>query len=350
MLELLKAILTGYEDAMAKFSSDGMASVFLFIEIVYTYYCGKQVNYTKQLLKDATSNMSRKSSTENTTDSSFDSKSISLTSEISDMKHDTLSSSQSSITQTIMEVERKSTKKNLPNTLSSDNESSSNEYVVIDTVNDLKTKDTKNTMSSKVPGGEEKVISSISDNNNINTSTDKLNASSRQSSTDNINERLSITKKKLTLQDSIESCDSLGSTPSLEIYEIPASPTALWSRYTRHRLKINHASFLKNKNSIDSDSSDREGFQDISKEMKSVLNKAGPKSRISHGYRYRGQLIQLQPKSDVGRRYLFEGFTGKDRSSLWDRMEFWECAYLDAVTAERDTIGMNERAAELIDR
>ncbi|EDV29461.1 uncharacterized protein TRIADDRAFT_51823 [Trichoplax adhaerens] len=349
MLELMKAILTGYEDAMNKYTSDGMASVFLFIEVIYTYYCGKQVNYTKQLLKEASADTSRKSSTDNTTDSSFDSKNQSITSETSDSKRDCGISSHGNITQTIMEVERKSIKQNIPNSLSSDNESSSNEYVVIDTVNDPKSKDSKNATSSKVPGEVNSRTNSMSEKN-ISTSMDRLNVNSRQSSAENVNDRLLVAKGKLTLQDSTESCDSLGSTPSLEIYDIPASPTALWSRYTRHRLKINHASFLKNKNSIDSDSSDREGFREISKEMSNALRKSGPKSRISNGYRYRGKLIQLQPKTDVGRRYLFEGFTAKDRSLLWDRMEFWESAYLDAVTAERDTIGMNERSSELIDR
>lgn len=43
-------------------------------------------------------------------------------------------------------------------------------------------------------------------------------------------------------------------------------------------------------------------------------------------------------------------FTGKDRSRLWDQMQFWEDVFLDAVAQERDIIGMDQGPAEMIDR
>ena len=42
------------------------------------------------------------------------------------------------------------------------------------------------------------------------------------------------------------------------------------------------------------------------------------------------------------RVYLFEGLLGKDRLNLWDQMQFWEDAFLDAVSQERDMIGMDQ--------
>ena len=40
----------------------------------------------------------------------------------------------------------------------------------------------------------------------------------------------------------------------------------------------------------------------------------------------------------------------KDRSSLWDNMQFWEDAFLDAVAQERDMIGMDQCSTEMMDR
>ena len=42
--------------------------------------------------------------------------------------------------------------------------------------------------------------------------------------------------------------------------------------------------------------------------------------------------------------------SGKDRSVLWDTMQFWEDAFLDAVAQERDIIGMDQGPGEMIDR
>lgn len=48
------------------------------------------------------------------------------------------------------------------------------------------------------------------------------------------------------------------------------------------------------------------------------------------------------PSPDGIRNYLFEGLIGKDRSPLFDQMQFWEDAFLDAVSQERDMIGMDQ--------
>ncbi|XDV18245.1 hypothetical protein PO909_023978 [Leuciscus waleckii] len=57
------------------------------------------------------------------------------------------------------------------------------------------------------------------------------------------------------------------------------------------------------------------------------------------------------PLEDVSMRiYLCEGLLGKERSTLWDQVQFWEDAYLDAVMLEREGMGMDQGPQEMIDR
>ncbi|XP_049779283.1 MAP kinase-activating death domain protein [Schistocerca cancellata] len=77
------------------------------------------------------------------------------------------------------------------------------------------------------------------------------------------------------------------------------------------------------------------------------------KSSLSTGFRYHGgNMINTSttPSPDTGRTYLFEGLIGKERSSLWDQMQFWEDAFLDAVSQERDMVGMDQGPGEMMER
>jgi hypothetical protein len=94
--------------------------------------------------------------------------------------------------------------------------------------------------------------------------------------------------------------------------------------------------------------------QSIPKESK---NRAGSmfsgKSSLSAGFRYTGgHLINTStsPSPEQPRQYIFEGLLGKDRSGLWDQMQFWEDAFLDAVSQERDMIGMDQGPGEMMER
>ncbi|XP_028159910.1 MAP kinase-activating death domain protein [Ostrinia furnacalis] len=53
---------------------------------------------------------------------------------------------------------------------------------------------------------------------------------------------------------------------------------------------------------------------------------------------------------DTARTYLYQGLIGKERSNLWDQMQFWEDSFLDAVSQERDMIGMDQGANEMMER
>ncbi|KMQ93066.1 map kinase-activating death domain protein [Lasius niger] len=77
------------------------------------------------------------------------------------------------------------------------------------------------------------------------------------------------------------------------------------------------------------------------------------KSSLSTGFRYHGgSLIPTTalPSPETARTYLFEGLLGKERSSLWDEMQFWEDAFLDAVSQERDMMGMDQGPGEMVER
>ncbi|XP_028999349.1 MAP kinase-activating death domain protein isoform X21 [Betta splendens] len=59
----------------------------------------------------------------------------------------------------------------------------------------------------------------------------------------------------------------------------------------------------------------------------------------------------VQPMEDLSMRiYLCEGLLGKERSTLWDQMQFWEDAFLDAVMLEREGMGMDQGPQEMIER
>ncbi|PAA86835.1 hypothetical protein BOX15_Mlig024824g1 [Macrostomum lignano] len=81
---------------------------------------------------------------------------------------------------------------------------------------------------------------------------------------------------------------------------------------------------------------------------------AASKSRYSSGCRYTtaGQRVRTVGAvgEDTGRTYLFELISAKDRSQLWDQVQFWEDAFLDAVAAERDIVGMDQVPNEMMSR
>ncbi|KAH9495002.1 MAP kinase-activating death domain protein [Bulinus truncatus] len=80
------------------------------------------------------------------------------------------------------------------------------------------------------------------------------------------------------------------------------------------------------------------------------------KSAYSSGYRFHeGKLVHvgtagLTAENAHSRTYLFEELVGKDRSRVWDHMQFWEDMFLDAVAQERDIIGMDQRPSEMMER
>jgi hypothetical protein len=76
------------------------------------------------------------------------------------------------------------------------------------------------------------------------------------------------------------------------------------------------------------------------------------KSSVSTGYRYHaGSLIGSAGfPVDAPRMYLFQGMIGKERSRLWDQMQFWEDSFLDAVSQEREVVGMDQGPGEMMER
>lgn len=44
------------------------------------------------------------------------------------------------------------------------------------------------------------------------------------------------------------------------------------------------------------------------------------------------------------------GILGKERSNLWNQLKFWEDVFIDAVSQERDMIGMDQGPVEMMER
>lgn len=45
-----------------------------------------------------------------------------------------------------------------------------------------------------------------------------------------------------------------------------------------------------------------------------------------------------------------KGILGKDRSIIWNQLKFWEDVFIDAVSQERDMIGMDQGPVEMMER
>lgn len=44
------------------------------------------------------------------------------------------------------------------------------------------------------------------------------------------------------------------------------------------------------------------------------------------------------------------GILGKERSTIWNQLKFWEDVFIDAVSQERDMIGMDQGPVEMMER
>jgi hypothetical protein len=60
--------------------------------------------------------------------------------------------------------------------------------------------------------------------------------------------------------------------------------------------------------------------------------------------------VTLNEVNEDQRIYLYEGLVQKERSFLWDQIQFWEEAFLDAVSHERCLVGMDQGPDEMLER
>lgn len=60
--------------------------------------------------------------------------------------------------------------------------------------------------------------------------------------------------------------------------------------------------------------------------------------------------VTLASPNENPRVYLYQGLLNKERSLLWDQMQFWEEAFLDAVSHERELTGMDQGPGEMLER
>ncbi|XP_073515047.1 MAP kinase-activating death domain protein isoform X11 [Phyllobates terribilis] len=119
-------------------------------------------------------------------------------------------------------------------------------------------------------------------------------------------------------------------------------------------------------------SGSRGAISDSEIQMSSLTGAIFGKQQIVRPGERDGSVSPGRPLQDLSQRiYLYEGLLGRDkgsvwdqleeaametfslskeRSTLWDQMQFWEDAFLDAVMLEREGMGMDQGPQEMIDR
>ncbi|CAJ0916886.1 unnamed protein product [Ranitomeya imitator] len=98
-------------------------------------------------------------------------------------------------------------------------------------------------------------------------------------------------------------------------------------------------------------SGSRGAISDSEIQMNSFTGAIFGKQQILRPGERDGGVSPGRPPQDLSQRiYLYEGLLGKERSTLWDQMQFWEDAFLDAVMLEREGMGMDQGPQEMIDR
>ncbi|XP_011309315.1 MAP kinase-activating death domain protein isoform X1 [Fopius arisanus] len=167
------------------------------------------------------------------------------------------------------------------------------------------------------------------------------NSDNNQSTTDLF---LDMFSKKGKLLSKLASFDSEGNKSS--------SALSSDSQSSERISILNHPAFRPaNQSSIRSAVSDSE--VDGNSRDKRSGSIWSSKSSLSTGFRYHGgNLVTTAntPSPEAARTYLFEGLLGKERSRLWDQMQFWEDAFLDAVSQERDMMGMDQGPGEMMEK
>ncbi|EEB16134.1 map-kinase activating death domain protein, putative [Pediculus humanus corporis] len=160
---------------------------------------------------------------------------------------------------------------------------------------------------------------------------------------DLLNQKRKMLLPKLTSVESEVTVDQLGSNEGYSSCASEAGSIFTNPAFSRHR-----ASF---RSTVSDSEVDGGNFIKPQKQRNSSVWSS--KSSISAGFRYHGGSIintSGSPSPDGGRTYLFEGLIGKERSNLWDQMQFWEDAFLDAVSLERDIVGMDQGPREMMER
>nr|CAB3263591.1 MAP kinase-activating death domain protein-like [Phallusia mammillata] len=174
------------------------------------------------------------------------------------------------------------------------------------------------------------------------------------------------------LEGSHSSLDNLHSTPA------PSSDIAPPSDTFETRSLAEDGSSIVSSHKSDS-SKDNISIQSVparlTDDQASIASEVTTNDEKPSDLHYRnGKLIQIDSdmSDDEERVFLFEGLLGtgkhsiimqlegaalettfnlsKERSKLWDRMQFWEDVFLDAVAMERDAVGMDQGPTDMIER
>ncbi|XP_062621255.1 MAP kinase-activating death domain protein-like isoform X1 [Saccostrea cucullata] len=351
MLTLVKAIIHGLEHTYQNHGLGGMASAFMLLEIIHTHYWNKE-NIAGSVQSNAPSEVSSPAGSPESSIKSEDSPQQSETHSLQDEQMVTLGSQRSgwwserptssSAAYHFSDLSTSRTEPGSPILVNGEEF----QNIEIHTTSELRRRqkmvvlDQNRNTAKMSPGHHCDIIVTNSPNEpNSPTQLDVM--------------RQMVKNKELMGEINFDKRCSIESEMSEASTLISTSSENIGEEEGRRRRRINHHSI-------------RSTLSDSEMEMSGVVNynkkNRSPgtwtsKSNLSTGYRYYdGKMVNTSPvphsshSPENAKQYLFEALIGKDRSRLWDQMQFWEDVFLDAVAQERDIIGMDQGPAEMIDR
>ncbi|XP_065942198.1 MAP kinase-activating death domain protein isoform X9 [Magallana gigas] len=353
MLTLVKAIIHGLEHTYQNHGLGGMASAFMLLEIIHTHYWNKENIAAGSIQSSAASEVS----------SPLGSPASSIKSEDSPQRSETQSLHEEQMV--TLGSQRSGWWSERPTSSSaayhySDLTTSRNEPGSPILVNGEEFQNIEIHTTSEKRRDHQKMVLIDQNRNTAKMSTGHqcdiivTNSTNEPDSPTQLDVMRQMVKNKEMMTDiNFDKRCSIESEMSEASTLISVSSENLGEEEYRRRKRINHHSI---RGTLSDSEMEMSGVVNYNKRNKSPSNWAS-KSNLSTGYRYYdGKMVNTSPiphsslSPENSKHYLFEALIGKDRSRLWDQMQFWEDVFLDAVAQERDIIGMDQGPAEMIDR
>ncbi|XP_078333104.1 MAP kinase-activating death domain protein-like isoform X3 [Crassostrea virginica] len=352
MLTLVKAIIHGLEHTYQNHGLGGMASAFMLLEIIHTHYWNKE-NIAGSVQSSAASEVSSPGGSPESSIKSEDSPQRSETHSLHEEQMVTLGSQRSGWW----------SERPTPSSAAyhySDLTTSRNDSGSPILVNGEEFQNIEIHTTSEKRREQQKMVLIDQNRNTAKMSPGHhcdiivTNSANEPDSPTQLDVMRQMVKNKEMMTDiSFDKRCSIESEMSDASTLISVSSENLGEEEFRRRKRINHHSI---RGTLSDSEMEMSGVVNYNKKNKSPGNWAN-KSNLSTGYRYYdGKMVNTSPvphssqSPENSKQYLFEALIGKDRSRLWDQMQFWEDVFLDAVAQERDIIGMDQGPAEMIDR
>ncbi|XP_060069151.1 MAP kinase-activating death domain protein-like isoform X2 [Ylistrum balloti] len=334
MMTLMKAIVHGLEHTYQNHGLGGMASAYMVLEIAHTHYWAKEI-----IPGTGSSNRSDTSVTPEINSPYGSHESLSSRSEDSPQKSESHSLHEEHMVAALgspVLVNGEEFENIEIQSLHQGNVDASHSTVITSGRHPLQVDQNRNTAKSNNPNKCDIIITS-------GTSSDAVISS-------NSDVMHQMVKNKDLFADSGGKRFSVDSENSEASTLMSSSSETVGEDEGQRKKRINHHSI---RSTLSDSEMEMSGMVNYTKRTRSPSTFSN-KSSLSSGYRYpEGKMLSTSPlplSPETSRMYLYEGLVTKDRSRLWDQMQFWEDVYLDAVAQERDIIGMDQGPGEMMER